>query len=499
MERENTLEQALWKAVDTLRGRTDAVAYKHIVLDLIFLRALSIRFSAQQTRLLAKGQDAENQATFQCAAELWIPRMGRWPCLKTHVDFANFGELLDQAMAAIAEANSALQHILAHEYAFTRLKPHSLAALFQIIDTIALEDAANRQDDTLGAVYEYFLGRFAALEGKSGEFYTPPAVARLMVELLEPTHGSIYDPCCGTGGMFLQALNFVRESGGSALDISVYGQELNPTTWRLGSMNLVLHHISGTMGARPADTFHEDCYPDLQADYVLANPPFNINNWGGERLRDDPRWRYGLPPADNANMAWLQHCISHMAAGGQACIVLANGCLSGNADLSIRRAIIEADLLDCVIALPGQLFANTQIAASLWLLARDKQDARYRARRGETLLIYAQSMGQYVDRAHRSLTSHDIEKIAATYQTWRGQAGQYVDQPGFCRAVSLSEIAAHRWALVPGRYVGFAHSEGMGMDWEQVRREMQALEQWFEQVKTTSDDALATLRGVFDG
>ena len=344
-----------------------------------------------------------------------------------------------------------------------------LGELIDLIGTIAMGDAESRSKDLLGRVYEYFLGRFASAEGKGGgEFYTARCVVKLLVEMLEPFKGRVYDPCCGSGGMFVQSERFVEEHGGRRGDIAIYGQESNPTTWRLAKMNLAIRGLEGDLGPHNADTFHNDLHKDLKADFILANPPFNVSDWGGDRLRDDVRWRYGAPPPGNANFAWVQHMVHHLAPQGVAGFVLANGSMSSqqSGEGEIRKALVEADLVDCMIALPGQLFYTTQIPVCLWFLARDKSDGPgsggpCRDRRGRTLFIDARQMGAMVDCTHRELTDEDIGRIAGVYHAWRAEegAGDYEDVPGFCRSATTEQIAEHGFVLTPGRYVGAAAGE----------------------------------------
>ena len=340
-------------------------------------------------------------------------------------------------------------------------------------------DAESRSKDLLGRVYEYFLGRFASAEGKGGgEFYTARCVVKLLVEMIEPFKGRVYDPCCGSGGMFVQSERFVEEHGGRKGDLSIWGQESNPTTWRLAKMNLAIRGLEGDLGPHNADSFHADQHKDLKADFILANPPFNVSDWGGDRLRDDVRWRFGAPPAGNANFAWVQHMIHHLAPTGVAGFVLANGSMSSqqSGEGQIRKAIVEADLVDCMIALPGQLFYTTQIPVCLWFLARDKRDSGHRDRRGQTLFIDARQMGALVDRTHKELTDDDIARIAGTYHAWRGEreAGAYEDVPGFCKGVSADEIATHDFVLTPGRYVGAAAEDEDDEPFEEKMRRLTA-------------------------
>ena len=384
---------------------------------------------------------------------------------------STIGKLIDDAMVQIEKANPSLKGVLPKDYARPALDKEKLGELIDLIGTIGLGDAENRSKDILGRVYEYFLSQFASAEGKKGgQFYTPRCVVRVLVEMLAPYKGRVFDPCCGSGGMFVQSEKFVEAHGGRIGDIAVYGQESNPTTWRLAEMNLAIRGIEAHLGGEHADSFRRDLHPDLKADYVLANPPFNDSDWSGARLRDDPRWKYGAPPAGNANFAWVQHFIHHLAPTGIAGFVLANGSMSSNqsGEGDIRKAIIEADLVDCMVAMPGQLFYSTQIPVCLWFLARAKKNGKFRDRRKETLFLDARKMGTLIDRVHRDLTAEDVERIAGTYHAWRGDkgAGKYEDVPGFCKAATTDDIVGHGYILTPGRYVGAEDVEDDGVPFE---------------------------------
>jgi type I restriction enzyme M protein len=379
-------------------------------------------------------------------------------------------------MAGIERDNPALKGVLPKDYARPALDKTRLGQLIDLISNIKVGDEASRAKDVLGRVYEYFLSQFASAEGKKGgEFYTPRCVVKLLVEMLEPYRGRVYDPCCGSSGMFVQSVEFIRAhakgngNGGKAkADISIYGQESNYTTWRLAKMNLAIRGIDGQIAH--GDTFHNDRHPDLKADFILANPPFNVSDWGGERLRDDKRWQYGAPPAGNANFAWVQHIVHHLAPAGVAGFVLANGSMSSSqsGEGEIRKALIEADLVDCMVALPGQLFYSTQIPACLWFLARDRKKGRFRDRRGQVLFIDARKLGRMVDRTHLELTDEDVTRISNTYHAWRAEneAGAYTDVPGFCKSATLAEVNKHGHVLTPGRYVGAKAQEEDGEPFE---------------------------------
>ena len=476
-------EQKLWLAADKLRGTMDASDYKHTVLGLIFLKYISDSFESRRQWLVRESADpkseyfvkndahrskvAEDRDEYLAENVFWVPPKARWIELQNAAKQPTIGKLIDDAMVAIEKENPTLKGILPKTYSRPDLDKTRLGELIDLIGTITVGDDRSRSQDVLGRVYEYFLGNFASAEGKGGgEFYTPSCVVRVLVEMIEPFKGRVYDPCCGSGGMFVQSEKFAEAHGGRRNDISVYGQESNPTTWRLAKMNLAIRGIESHLGDQWADTFSVDKHPDLKADFILANPPFNISDWGGGALREDKRWAYGVPPVGNANFAWVQHFIHHLAPNGIAGFVLANGSMSSNSsgEGDIRKAIIEADLVDCMVAMPGQLFYSTQIPVCLWFLTRNKAGKGQRERRGETLFIDARKMGLLVDRTHRELSDDDIQKIAGTYHTWRGEkdAGKYEDVAGFCKSTALAEIEKHGFVLTPGRFVGAADVEDDG-------------------------------------
>ena len=489
-------ENELWRAADALRSNMDAAEYKHVVLGLIFLKYISDAFEEYHARLLAEvaqGADPEDPDEYRAVNIFWVPREARWSHLQNNAKQPTIGKLVDGAMLAIERDNPSLKGVLPKDYAHPRLDKQRLGQLIDMVGNIGLGDEANRSRDILGRVYEYFLSQFASAEGKKGgQFYTPRCVVKVLVEMLEPYKGRVYDPCCGSGGMFVQSVEFVQahatgnDNGGKIkADVSIFGQESNHTTWRLAKMNLAIRGIEGNLGKEHADSFHRDLHPDLKADYVLANPPFNDSDWRGELLKDDRRWQFGVPPARNANYAWVQHFIYHLAPTGLAGFVLANGSMSSNqsGEGNIRKAIIEADLIDCMVALPGQLFYSTQIPVCLWFIARDKRNGRFRDRRGETLFIDARKLGTMIDRVHRELTDDDIAQIADTYHAWRGdqdcQQG-YEDVPGFCKAATLDDIRGHNHILAPGRYVGMAEVEEDAEPFEEkMERLMAQLEEQF--------------------
>lgn len=474
-------EAQLWKAADALRGSMDAGEYKHVVLGLLFLKYISDAFDEKHAELeadKAQGADPEDPDEYRAANVFWVPKDARWSLLKNNAKQPEIGKIVDDAMVAIERENPSLKNVLPKDFARPGLDKTRLGQLVDMVSNIAVGNRESRSRDVLGRVYEYFLSKFASAEGKlGGEFYTPRCVVRVLVEMLAPYKGRVYDPACGSGGMFVQSEEFVEEHGGRIGEIAVYGQESNYTTWRLAKMNLAIRGIDADI--KHGDTFHDDQLPDLKADYVLANPPFNMSDWGGDRLKDDRRWVYGVPPTGNANFAWVQHFISHLSPTGTAGFVLANGSMSSSqsGEGEIRQAIVEADLVDCMVALPGQLFYSTQIPVCLWFLSRDKQNSRFRDRNGEILFIDARELGTMVDRTHRELTSEDIAKIANAYHAWRRDpdaSAEYVDVPGFCRSAALKEVKEHGFVLTPGRYVGAPDAEEDGEQFDEKMKRLTA-------------------------
>ena len=466
----NGYEAELWKMADALRGSMDAAEYKHVVLGLIFLKYISDAFEEHRAQLKQiPGADLEDPDEYRGDNIFWVPVDARWANIQNMARQPTVGQDIDSAMDAVERGNRALRDVLPKNYARPALDNQRLGQLIDMISNIRVGDAEARSRDVLGQTYEYFLAEFASAEGKKGgEFYTPRSIVRLLVEMLQPFHGRVYDPCCGSAGMFVQSREFIEAhasgngNGGRARgDISIYGQESNHTTWRLAKMNLAIRGIDGQIAH--GDSFHNDRHPDLRADFILANPPFNVSDWGGERLREDVRWRFGVPPRGNANFAWVQHILHHLAPRGVAGFVLANGSMSSgqSRESEIRRNLVEADLVDCMVALPGQLFYSTQIPACLWFLARGRQRTR------EILFIDARNLGEMIDRTHRGLTDGDIARIADTYHAWRDGSEDNADEPGFCKSASLEEVKKHDYVLTPGRYVGMAPQEDDGEPFEE--------------------------------
>lgn len=460
-------EAELFKAADKLRGNMEPSDYKHVTLGLIFLKHISEGFEAKRAQLLAEyPEGAEDEDEYRADNIFWVPKGARWSHLQANAKQPGIGKVIDDAMLEIEKVNPTLKGVLPKDYARPGLNAVMLGELIDLISGIGFKEEEGQSRDILGRVYEYFLGQFAGSEGKrGGEFYTPRSVVRTMVEMLEPYKGRVYDPCCGSGGMFVQSEKFVESHGGRIGDIAIYGQESNHTTWRLCMMNLAVRGIDAEIKWNSEGSFHKNELPDLRADYILANPPFNVSDWGGDRLREDSRWKFGPPPLGNANFAWLQHIIHHLAPTGTAGVILANGSMSStqNGEGDIRRALVEGEVIDCMVAMPGQLFYSTQIPVCIWFLARDKsngigRDKKLRDRRKEILFIDARKLGHMVDRTRREFSDADIEKIAGIYHAWREGEG-YKDVPGFAAAASHDVIAGHGYVLTPGRYVGAEEAE----------------------------------------
>ena len=454
-------EQKLWAAADKLRGHMDPSEYKHVALGLIFLKYISDSFE-ETYQSIKNDKDAfdgewEDKDAYKARNIFWVPEIARWGYLKQNAKKPEIGKIVDDAMIAIEKENPSLKGVLPKSYARPDLNKQRLGEIIDIFSSLGLGDKHAKSKDILGRVYEYFIGRFASAEGKGGgEFYTPASVVKLLVQMIEPYRGRVYDPCCGSGGMFVQSERFVEEHGGKVGDISVYGQESNATTWRLCKMNLAIRGIEGNLGESDADSFHNDLHKDLKADFILANPPFNDSDWGGERLRDDVRWKYGVPSTGNANYAWIQNFIHHLSPTGIAGFVMANGALSSNSsnEGKIRESMVKAGLVDCIVALPDKLFYTTQIPASLWFVSRDRYDHKLRDRHDEILFIDARKMGIMTDRRHRELTEEELKQIVDTYHNWRSKNGKYEAVKGFSKAAKIEEAEKNGYVLTPGRYVG---------------------------------------------
>jgi type I restriction enzyme M protein len=500
-------ETTLWSAADQLRGAMDASEYKHPVLGLIFLKYISDAFEDLHGQLASDQEsDPEDRDEYKARNVFWVPQAARWSQIAAKAKSPQIGEIVDKAMIAIEHDNPHLRGVLPKEYAKPSLGSTRLGAIVDLVNGIGLGDAEARKHDVIGRVYEYFLGRFANAEGKAGgEFYTPRSVVRLLVEMIEPYKGRVFDPCCGSGGMFVQSEEFVLAHGGKIGDVSIYGQESNHTTWRLAMMNLAIRGIEADVTWNEGGSFLQDAYPDLKADYILANPPFNDSEWGGQGLRDDQRWKYGIPRAGNSNYAWIEHFVYHLAPTGVAAFIMANGSMSSNqsGEGEIRKALIEAQnggLVDCMIALPGQLFYTTQIPVCVWILARDRRDHKLRDRSGEILFIDARKMGVMTDRTHKALRGEDIAKIAGAYHGWRRKGSAHEDVPGFCKAATLDEVRKHNHVVTPGRYVG---TEELEDDGEPFADEMQRLtsllrEQRLESVRLDSEIVEALTRIAYE-
>lgn len=487
-------EEKLWAAADKLRNNMDSGEYKNVVLGLIFLKYVSDSFNEKWKELVDVDPDfAEDRDAYMAEGVFWVPEISRWSYIAQYAKTPEIGKVVDNALDSIEKENISLKGVLPKSYSRPELDKRILGEIIDLFTNMNVGGSEAKEKDVLGRVYEYFLGKFAANEGKGGgEFYTPKSVVRLMVEMLQPYKGYVYDPACGSGGMFVQSLKFVEEHSGNKFDISVYGQESNPTTWKLAKMNLAIRGIESNLGAKNADTFHNDLHKTLKADFVLANPPFNDSDWGQPSLMDDPRWKFGTPPAGNANYAWIEHMIDKLSQNGKAAVVLANGSLSSNTsgEGEIRKNIILADLVEAIVALPDKLFYTTGIPVCFWILNRNKKH------KGKTLFIDGRKLGKMVSRKLRELADGDIRKIADTFISWQ-DSNNYKDIQGFCKETTVSDIEAHDFILTPGRYVGFEEEE---VDVELFNEKMQSLtstlEKQFRQSKELEEDIRKQLGAI---
>ncbi len=460
------IEATLWQAADKLRGSVNSSDYKYVVLGLIFLKYISDAFEVQKQKAIKEGFQSEDRDFYSADNVFWVPTEARWSFLSENAKQPNIGVLIDNAMDAVERDNQSLRGVLPKDYARESLDKRRLGELVDLFTNTTFK--SDNSKDLLGRVYEYFMGMFADSEGKhGGEFYTPRSIVKLLVEMIQPFHGRIYDPCCGSGGMFVQSEKFVEEHAGKIGDVAIYGQELNHTTWRLAKMNMAIRGIDADI--RQGDTLHDDKHKDLRSDYILANPPFNISDWGGELLQNDIRWKYGMPPKGNANFAWIQHFIHHLSPTGVAGFVLANGSMSSQSsgEGDIRQKIVDADLVDCIVTLPSQLFFNVAIPCCLWFISRDRSN-----RKGEVLFIDGRNLGRMINRKNRELTDDDISKITTACHNWKKQDGTYDDIAGFSKAAKVDEIKEHDYVLTPGRYVG---SEVVEDDDEEFAEKMERL------------------------
>ncbi|WP_438313231.1 type I restriction-modification system subunit M [Sporosarcina sp. FA9] len=494
-------EEDLWLMADKLRGSMDSSEYKHVVLGLLFIKYVSDAFEEKHAELLAdEWADAEDKDEYLAENIFWVPKEARWTFIKENAKKPEIGQIIDSAMIAVEKENESLRGVLPKDYARPALDKTRLGETIDLF-SFKVGDKESRSQDVLGRVYEYFLGKFASAEGKGGgEFYTPTSIVKLLVQMLEPYKGRVYDPCCGSGGMFVQSEKFVEEHAGKLGDIAVYGQESNPTTWKLAKMNLAIRGIDSNIGDHNADTFHNDLHKGLKADYIIANPPFNISDWGGEKLREDVRWQYGTPPVGNANYAWIQHMVSKLAPSGTAGFVLANGSMSTStvAELEIRKNLVEQDLVECIVTLPGQLFYSTQIPVCIWFLTRNKAKNGKKERQGEILFIDARKIGSMATRTLKEFSPEDINQIADVYHAWRGTNDlDYEDVAGFCKVSKLDEVREHEYILTPGRYVGLEAAEEDSEPFEEkMDRLTSELAEQFIKSKKLEDQIRKALEGI---
>lgn len=485
-------EKEIWKAADKMRGNIDASEYKSVVLGLIFLKYISDKFEDRYQQLVNEGEGFEEDRDEYLAENIfYVPVEARWESIADKAHTPEIGTIIDDAMRAIEKENKRLKDILPKNFARPELDKRRLGEVVDLFTNIKMHEHGESKD-ILGRAYEYCLSKFAEAEGKlAGEFYTPPSIVRTIVEVIKPYKGRVYDPCCGSGGMFVQSAKFIEKHSHNIKDISVFGQDSNPTTWKMAQMNLAIRGIEADLGRYNADTFFNDCHPTLKADFVMANPPFNLSDWGASKLTDDARWKFGIPPEGNANFAWIQHIIHHLSPSGRAGIVLANGSLSSQSggEGDIRKKIVEADIVECIVAMPSQLFYTTQIPVSIWFINRDKRQ------KGHTLFIDARNMGELVTRKLRELSDTDIQTISDTVDKF--EAGTLEPQKGFCASVTLAEIAKKDYILTPGRYVGIADQEEDSEPFEEkMTRLTGELAELFEKSHVMEEEIKKQLKGI---
>ncbi len=489
-------EEKLWQAADKLRGSMDAAEYKNVALGLIFLKYVSDSFEEKYEELKQDPYaDEEDQDEYLAENIFWVPKEARWQYINDNSKRPEIGQIVDKAMIAIEKENESLKGVLPKDYARPALDKEKLGDIIDLF-TFKVGDTESKKQDVLGRVYEYFIAKFASAEGKNaGEFYTPSSIVKLLVEMIEPYKGRIYDPCCGSGGMFVQSERFVENHQGRLDDIAIYGQESNPTTWKLAKMNLAIRGIDNDLGDRNADTFHNDLHKGLKADYILANPPFNIKDWGQEKLLDDYRWKFGIPPSNNANYAWIQHIVSKLKPNGTAGFVLANGSISsGRSELEIRKNLIENNLVDCIVTLPSNLFYSVTVPVCLWLITNNKGENITNKKENNILFIDARKIGYMVSRKLRKFSDEDIQKVTQIYHSWRGTSNkQYEDIIGFCKAASIEEIKNNDYILTPGRYVGLINEEDSELFEQKMERITVDLSKQFTKSKELEGQIRASL------
>ena len=486
------LESKLWSAADKMRGAVSVSDYKFIVLGLIFLKYISDSFEDKYKELLEEDEGLEEERDCYIAENIfYVPKKARWEYLVEHSKDTNIGEIIDDALTAIEKENASLKNVLPKDYNSPTMRNVNLGELIDLFTNIKVGTKEAKEKDLLGRIYEYFLGQFAKNElQKGGEFYTPACLVRTMVECIEPFQGKVYDPACGSGGMFVQSMKFVNDHQGNPYNIGIFGQEKNPTTWRLAKMNLAIRSMYGDLGKYAADTFTEDLHKDLKADFILANPPFNLE-WDRDKVEDDPRWKYGLPPKNNANYAWLQHMISKLSQNGKMACILANGSLSASGqEGEIRKKIIENDLVDCIIAMPTNLFYTVTVPCSIWIINRNKKQ------KSKTLFINATNLGTMVTRRLRELSEDDIKKVANTYHNYQNDEN-YENVKGFCYSATTEEIKSNDYVLTPGRYVGVEEAEDDGIPFEEKMKNITSeLSKQFEESHKLEEEIRKNLKAI---